>query len=302
MDLLAYWRIDNYRRDLDEGAGFHFNSKQSRLHSEIKLGETVWLFTRLVGQSGLSEYRIVAKLVVRAKTINPPSYKYGPFRVWGDLQASQYFQVRQTSMDDAYELLRLLPLQSGSFEQCDRSSIATAAQTIRGLKTGANKLLDSFCAQIPIETRAKAVVDETRLEKAYAADLSQLQLMLREEHVGVSEEKRAELIGAYPRNRQLVADLYEIYFGRCQLCGFDSPSIYSVPSAEGHHIIYRSRGGPDEMENLVLLCPNHHTVVHRADATFDYGKLHFIFSNGRVEPLGINRHLKPRAAGQDAEG
>ena len=39
MHLLAYWRLDNYLRDLDEGAGFNFNSKQSRLHSAIEPGE-----------------------------------------------------------------------------------------------------------------------------------------------------------------------------------------------------------------------------------------------------------------------
>jgi DNA replicative helicase MCM subunit Mcm2 (Cdc46/Mcm family) len=29
---------------------------------------------------------------------------------------------------------------------------------------------------------------------------------------------------------------------------------------------------------------------------FDYGKLSFLFCNGRVEPLVINRHLKKRVA------
>lgn len=294
MDLLAYWRIDNYRRDLDEGAGFHFNSKQPRLHSAMNIGDTLWLFTRLIGESGRSEYRIVAKLFIRAKTINPPSYKYGPFRVWGDLQASQYYRVRLDQMDDAFELLRLLPLNSGSFKDCNRSNLAQATQTLRGLKPDAAKLLNAFCEQLPIEVRAKAVADEAKLEKAYAGNLDELHVILQEEHVGVSEKKKTELLGSYPRNRQLVADLNEFYDGRCQLCAFDSPSIYSVESAEAHHIIYRSRGGPDEMENLVLLCPNHHTVIHRADANFDYRKLHFIFPNGRVEPLGLNKHLKPR--------
>ena len=27
MDLLAYGRVENYRRDFDESASFHFNSK-----------------------------------------------------------------------------------------------------------------------------------------------------------------------------------------------------------------------------------------------------------------------------------
>jgi hypothetical protein len=46
--------------------------------------------------------------------------------------------------------------------------------------------------------------------------------------------------------------------------------------------------------NLVLLCPNHHTVVHKTDATFDYSRLTFCFPNSRTEPLCLNSHLSPR--------
>ncbi|MCY3023394.1 MAG: HNH endonuclease [Planctomycetota bacterium] len=296
MDLLAYWRIDNYRRDLDEGAGFHFNSKQPRLHSAINTGQTLWLFTRIVGGSGLSEYRILAKLIVCAKTINPPSYKYGPFRVWADLSLSEYYRATVDPKHDAYELLRLIPLASGSFRECDRTSLARAAQSIRALHPKASILLQAFCQQIPIETRAHAVLDERQLETAYQSTQAELKLLLKDEALAYSPERRAGLLSSYPRNRQLVADVNQLYCGRCQLCGFDSPTIYGVEAAQAHHIIYRSRGGPDSLENLVLACPNHHTVIHQTEAKFDYARLHFIFPNGRVEPLCINEHLTPASA------
>ena len=90
MHLLAYWRLDNYLRDLDEGAGFNFNSRQARLHSEIEPGESLWLFTVLKNPP---RYFIVARLVIRSCTTNPPGYKYGDYRVWGDLQRSRYFKL-----------------------------------------------------------------------------------------------------------------------------------------------------------------------------------------------------------------
>jgi hypothetical protein len=294
MDLLAYWRVDNYRRDVDDGAGYNFNSRQSRLHTAIDLGDSLWLFTRIVGTGGMSEYRILAKLVVRSKTINPPSYKYGPFRVWGDLTLSQYFRVTGDTSQDAFELLRVMPLNAGSLRDCSRSDLAQACQTMRGLKPEASRLLDAFCQQLPFEDRARAVPDEIKLERALAKDPSELDRLLGEASVGYSTCRRRELAGSYPRNRQLVDELNHTYAGRCQLCAFDSPTLYSVDSAEAHHIVYRSRGGADVMENLVLVCPNHHTVIHATDATFDYGRLHFIFSNGRVEPLCLNRHLTSR--------
>ena len=82
MHLLAYWRLDNYLRDLDEGAGFNFNSRQSRLHSAIQPGETLWLFTVVRNPP---RFYLAAKLTVRSKTLNRPGYKYGDYRLWGDL-------------------------------------------------------------------------------------------------------------------------------------------------------------------------------------------------------------------------
>jgi hypothetical protein len=38
MALLYYWRPDNYRRDLDFGAGFHLNQGSAVLH-RVEVGE-----------------------------------------------------------------------------------------------------------------------------------------------------------------------------------------------------------------------------------------------------------------------
>lgn len=33
-------------------------------------------------------------------------------------------------------------------------------------------------------------------------------------------------------------------------------------TTHAHHRLRRSQGGPDTLENLILLCPEHHTWVH----------------------------------------
>ena len=48
MDAIAIWNYSNYSKDLDEGAGYHFNSNQSRLHSALNIGDSIWLVTRVV--------------------------------------------------------------------------------------------------------------------------------------------------------------------------------------------------------------------------------------------------------------
>lgn len=295
MDLLAYWRYDNYLRDLDEGAGFHFNSNQSRLHTAIHIGERLWLFTRVVN-AGQSEYRLLARLNVVAKTINAPGYQYGPYRVWGDTASSRYFKVTQNQKDDIFELLRLLDFDGASLRDKNRTSLAQACQTIRALRPSASSLLESFAEYLQNEPRAKAVPDEEKFEQAlYANEPSQLNLILESPTIAYAESYKNRLRQSHERNRQLVQELYSIYSGRCQVTGHDSPLLYGVPTAEAHHIVYRSRGGDDVLENMVLLSPNLHRAIHSAEAHFDYNTLSFTFSNRRVEPLILNKHLQRRA-------
>ena len=139
MHLLAYWRLDNYLRDLDEGAGFNFNSRQARLHSAIEPGESLWLFTVVKNPP---RFFIVANLVIRSKTTNPPGSKYGDYRVWGDLERSRYFQLRLDEHgDEAFEFIGRLPLVSGTVAGTTRQNLPQACQTIRGLTPDAHTRL-----------------------------------------------------------------------------------------------------------------------------------------------------------------
>jgi 5-methylcytosine-specific restriction endonuclease McrA len=45
---------------------------------------------------------------------------------------------------------------------------------------------------------------------------------------------------------------------RCLICGFDK--IVDI-----HHLVERSKGGSNELSNLIMLCPNHHKMLHHAD-------------------------------------
>ena len=57
-----------------------------------------------------------------------------------------------------------------------------------------------------------------------------------------------------------------------------------------HHIQWLCRGGADTLDNLVLLCPNHHAAMHAADPEFDRSKLEFRFGS-KVIPIRLDRHL-----------
>src|SRR5437763_1809296 len=204
--LLAYWRLDNYLRDLDEGAGFNFNSRQARLHSAIQPGETLWLFTVVKNPP---RFFIVAKLVIRSKTMNPSGFKYGDYRVWGSLQQSRYFKLRvEEQGDEAFDLLRRLPLASGTLAGTTRFNLPQACQTIRGITPAAHTLLEQFTRDLPDEERAWQVADEYELERELLVGDLALEKVLRRDHTGPSEDRRVRLLSHAARDRQLVREVH----------------------------------------------------------------------------------------------
>ena len=49
----------------------------------------MWAFTR----NHAGHYVLAAEMVVKAKTQNPPNYRYGRYRIWGDIRLSRYFRA-----------------------------------------------------------------------------------------------------------------------------------------------------------------------------------------------------------------
>lgn len=77
------------------------------------------------------------------------------------------------------------------------------------------------------------------------------------------EKERLEYITKkYYRNSKIVKELKSEYNNCCQICGqqlieHNNPLGYS----EVHHIQPLFKGGKDIKENLLVLCPNHHTLM-----------------------------------------
>ena len=103
------------------------------------------------------------------------------------------------------------------------------------------------------------------------------------------------------RNHELPFILKELYKFRCQICGWDFNRDYGRPYSETHHVIWLSRGGVDHSNNLIVVCPNHHRIIHETQPEFDRNKLSFIYPNGLSEGLRFTDHLKDPALMQKIE-
>ena len=184
MPLLYYWQRENYQRDLDMGAGYHLNQANPIMH-EIYIGQSLWAFTRAPD----GRYALAAELVTRAKTINPPKFRYGPYRVWGDLTASRYFQV-DNQPNTELVLRSLSPKMNAAYSgpvlsRCRRRQRITLQDDLT---------LTAIAKHLPLEPRA-CVLPEERLEAAVLlGDEAALERLVRDQPSGIAEKRRAYLL------------------------------------------------------------------------------------------------------------
>ena len=280
MPLLYYWRGDNYRRDLDMGAGYHLNQANPLLH-QIPIGDSLWAFTR----TSKGDYVFAAELVIRAKTQNAPNFRYGRYRVWGDLHTSRYFKVE--GQPRAEQVIRSLSCKTNA-HVLGRAFQGRAA--VRSITVEDHHLLTAATKDLPLEPRAR-ILPEEELEAALLLDDEQaVRNLVEEEDAGIAQKRREYLFKQAPtRNRQLVKDLQELYEGKCQICLWHPQRMYGANLCHGHHVHWLSRGGDDSRANMVLICPNHHAAVHRCDAPLDHSSMSFDFST-HTEPLQVVLH------------
>lgn len=280
MHLLYYWRGDNYRADLDEGAAYNLNQSSETLH-DIALGESLWAFTRR--QDGA--YVLAAELVICAKTLNDKHFKYGRYRVWGDLALSRYFNTHE--QHDITELVRGLSVSAkGSIlGQAFRGKAA-----VRRLLLQDHQILSAYASALSFEPRAHLLPEESLEYYLSEGQEEAVTSLLAQQPLGISPARRHYLEqGVYFRSRDLVRRLKGLYAGQCQLCRWPSQTHYGNQLCEAHHIQWLSRGGEDELHNLVLLCPNHHRAVHHCTSAFDIENRRFVI-NGVDEPLELDAH------------
>ena len=92
-------------------------------------------------------------------------------------------------------------------------------------------------------------------------------------------------------DRAIGNNLKRIYEHRCQICGQRVSEEYSVSVDEVHHIDPFVTSLNNDVSNLLVLCPNHHRVIHAAHPDFHRQTLSFVYPNGLNEKLKINLHI-----------
>lgn len=91
-------------------------------------------------------------------------------------------------------------------------------------------------------------------------------------------------------NPKIIENLKKLYQYRCQICCY-SAQEYGVHIAEAHHILPFSSNQNNDAGNIIILCPNHHRLIHKAAPAFDRQRKVFVFSNRTEMEIKLNFHL-----------
>lgn len=115
-------------------------------------------------------------------------------------------------------------------------------------------------------------------------------LLLTDDNATVVREKHLVKIRKIDRN--VCLNLKKLYSYRCQICGrLISEPYGDKPVVDAHHIDFFTQSLNNNYNNVMILCPNHHRIVHVYRPLFNKRTKFYEYSNGYKEKLLINFHL-----------
>lgn len=154
MDLLYYWQPDSYARDAQSGFGYHLKQNSSPM-TTVTPGNRVWVFTRRKRDKICV---LAAELVVAGYTHNPPSYRYGKYRIWGNMQHSRYVDI--TNAPNAELLIRSLSITT---QVSLRAQAFQGHSAVRQLSADDRQFLQRVSHNLPTHPRG-ALYPEDEIE------------------------------------------------------------------------------------------------------------------------------------------
>lgn len=92
-------------------------------------------------------------------------------------------------------------------------------------------------------------------------------------------------------DRSIGDSLKQIYDYRCQMTGERIGDTQNALCVEAHHIIPFTKSLNNDYSNIIILSPSYHRIVHKAKPEFNFGTLSFLYPNGLVERVKLNKHL-----------
>lgn len=92
-------------------------------------------------------------------------------------------------------------------------------------------------------------------------------------------------------NTTIVHKLKKLYRGQCQICGKNPFDSIDIDICEAHHIEHFAETQNNNANNIVIVCPNHHRLLHKLNPVFDRERMRYYTQNESFKIL-LDFHLR----------
>jgi 5-methylcytosine-specific restriction protein A len=104
-------------------------------------------------------------------------------------------------------------------------------------------------------------------------------------------DTRLGLVKVRKLDKSICDNLKELYNFRCQITGENFSQYHDTSVVEAHHIEYFTKSMNNNSDNILIVSPNYHRLIHKLNPIFDRNNLCFKFPNGLNEKIKLNLHL-----------
>lgn len=92
-------------------------------------------------------------------------------------------------------------------------------------------------------------------------------------------------------DKSIAENLKMLYQYKCQITGEEIGKDFNTKVVEAHHIEYFTKSLNNDSNNIIIINPNFHRIIHKTNPIFDRNNQSFHFPNGVVEKIKLNLHL-----------
>ena len=186
------------------------------------------------------------------------------------------------------------------------SSTWNYVEQIKNLPENINR---KFTIRIPEEHQEFLALSSTDLPNVFVADCITTAIKA-EVKVEISKQSELDFETFEPRedknatikqipgmqkvrqlDRSIGDSLKHLYDYHCQMAGDKIGEPYGAMVVEAHHIIPFTESMNNDTSNIIILSPNYHRIIHKAKPQFNREQLAFVYPNGLMEKVKLNKHL-----------
>lgn len=147
---------------------------------------------------------------------------------------------------------------------------------------------DSYLLETIVSADIQVLKKKVEGKKEY---LFETEFVYDQEDETAGLQEKLQLRKIRKLDRKIGENLKLLYGYHCQICGRLIGEKFDTHVAEAHHIDYFVLSLNNDANNQMILCPNHHSIIHEANPVFDRKRMLYVFPNGVHQSLTVNKHL-----------